>query len=262
MRNLPHLNHQAVELVGIQRLVAITEGAVWVAVYLDDEAVGSHRHRRPRQRGNLVALAGSVARIHDDGQMAEPLHRGNYAEIQRVAGVIRKRPHATFTQNDVVVTFAHDVLGRHQELFQRGRHPAFEQHRLARLASAFQQREVLHVAGANLDDVGVLVHQRQGFVVHGFRYDEQAEVLTDFGENLQPKLTQSLEGIRRGTWFERSASKEPRTRFGNSLGRGERLLARFHTARPRYHRDFLAADGSVGVGKANHRILFLQFSTD
>ena len=51
-----------------------------------------------------------------------------------------------------------DVLGRHQQLLDGGAHAALEQHGLAQLAHRLQQREVLHVARADLEDVGVLGH--------------------------------------------------------------------------------------------------------
>jgi len=87
---------------------------------LNDQTIGSDGNGSSGKRRYFVAFAGAVARINDDGQVTEALDGGNDAEIERVASVISERPHAAFTQNNVVVALAHDVLGGHQEFFQRG----------------------------------------------------------------------------------------------------------------------------------------------
>src|SRR5271154_2186138 len=56
--NLPHLNHQAVELVGIERLVTITQRVVGVRMDLNNQPVGSHRDSGARHGRDLVALTG------------------------------------------------------------------------------------------------------------------------------------------------------------------------------------------------------------
>ena len=53
----------------------------------DDQTVRSDRDRGARQRHDFVALAGAVAGIDDDGQMAETLHRGNRCSRSRVLRV-------------------------------------------------------------------------------------------------------------------------------------------------------------------------------
>ena len=99
-------------------------------------------------------------------------------------------------------------------------------------------------------------------MVHGFRDDEQPEVLAHFGENLKSQLAQPLECVGRSTWLERSATEEPRSGFSNPLGCFECLLTRLDAARPGDHRDFFAAESGVRIGEANHRVLFLQFAAD
>ena len=53
---------------------------------------------------------------------------------------------------------AEDVLGGHQPLLDRRAVAALEHHRAPGAADGQQQREVLHVPGADLEDVGVLGH--------------------------------------------------------------------------------------------------------
>ena len=60
-------------------------------------------------------------------------------------------------------------------------------------AGAFEQREVLHVAGADLDDVGVFVDEIEGFVVDGFGDDAEAEVVANFGHDLEAFFAEALE---------------------------------------------------------------------
>ena len=67
-RDLPHLVHQLIELLGIERLLAVAERPVGIGMHFDDQAIGADRNRRARQRRDLVALAGAVAGIDDDRQ--------------------------------------------------------------------------------------------------------------------------------------------------------------------------------------------------
>ena len=90
--------------------------------------------------------------------MTEALHRGDEAEVERVARVIRECAHAALAENHVVISLAHYVFRSHQKFFERSRHPAFQENGQLRSACAAQKREVLHVASANLDAIGVLAH--------------------------------------------------------------------------------------------------------
>ena len=223
--------HQRVELIGKQRLHAVGERAVRIVVHFDDQAVGSHGDGGAGKRRHLVALAGAVAGIDDDGQMAQALHGGHDAEIERVAGVIGEGAHAALAQDDVVVALAHDVLGGHQKFFQRGGDAALQQDGLAGASGALEQREILHVAGADLDDIGVLVDQVERFVIHRFGDDQQAEAVADFGHDLQPLFAEPLERIRRGARLEGAAAEELGSGAGHALGDGEGLLAALDGAR-------------------------------
>ena len=129
-------------------------------------------------------------------------------EVERVARVIGERPHAALAQHHVVVALGHDVLGRQQQLFERRRHAALQQHRLARAAGALEQREVLHVARADLDAVGVLLDELQRLVIDRFGDDRQVELFADARQDLQRLLAQSLERVRRGARLVRAAAEQ------------------------------------------------------
>ena len=128
-RDLPHLRHQLIELIRIQRLHAVRQRLVRLMMDFDDQAIRADRHRGPRKRSDFVSLAGAVAGINNNRQVAEPLHRRDHAQVERVASVVGESAHAALAQNHVVVAFAHHVLGRHQKFFQRRRHAALHHHR-------------------------------------------------------------------------------------------------------------------------------------
>ena len=89
-------------------------------VDFDQDAVGSGGNRSPGHGQYALALAGAVAGVHQDGQVAEPLHGGNDAEVEGVAGVVSKGAHAALAENDLVVAFAHHVLGGHEKFLKGG----------------------------------------------------------------------------------------------------------------------------------------------
>ena len=90
---------------------------------------------------------------------------------------------AALAEDHLVVALAHDILGGHEELFEGGAEAALEQDGLAQLAGLLEQGEVLHVAGADLDDVGPLGDQFEGFAVEGFSDDAQAEAVANLGHD-------------------------------------------------------------------------------
>src|SRR5258708_38198471 len=132
---------------------------------LDYQAIGSNGDGGAGEWRHFVALAGAVAWIDHDGQVAEALDRRHDAEIECVAGVIGESPHSALAENYVVVALAHDVLGGHEKFFERSRDAALQQDGFAGASGALEQREVLHVAGADLDDIGVLVYKIERFVI-------------------------------------------------------------------------------------------------
>src|SRR5436305_10864159 len=61
--NLPDFIHQLIELVREDRLVAIGERRVRIVVHFHHQSIGTHGDGRSRQRRDLVAFAGAVARV-------------------------------------------------------------------------------------------------------------------------------------------------------------------------------------------------------
>ena len=66
--------------------------------------------------------------------------------------------------------------------------PTLEHHRHAGAAGGLQQREVLHVAGADLQHVGVLADQADVLGLDHLRDDRQAGLGSRLGEDLRPRF--------------------------------------------------------------------------
>ncbi len=246
------------ELVGVDGLRAVGERLLRLVVHFDDDAVGAGGDGGAGHGQHVVALAGAVAGVDEDGQVAEALHGGNDAEVERVAGVIGKGAHAALAEDDLVVALAHDVLGGHEELVERGAHAALEQDGLAQAAGLLEQREVLHVARADLDDVGPFGDEIEGFVVDGFGDDAQAEFLADLGHDLQRIEAEALKRVGRGARLVGAAAEELRAGGGDLLGDGEGLFAALDGAGAGDDGEVAAADGGVSAGEADDGVFFFN----
>ena len=79
---------------------------------------------------------------------------------------------------------------------------------LLRLADFLEQVEVLHVAGADLEHVGVALDQRDLPRVHDLGDDRHVVLVADVAQDLQPLLAQALEAVRAGARLERAAAQD------------------------------------------------------
>src|SRR5450631_740399 len=170
------------------------------------------------------------------------MNDGDRRNVHGVARVCFKGANAALAENDFVVAAGEQVFRGAQQFFDRGRNPAFEQHRLADLAQFAQKIEVLHVARAHLKDVDIRQHQRNLGDLHDLADHEQFEMIARFAQQLQAVNAQPLKRIRRGSRFESAATENARSGFVDQVGDGEQLLAGFDGAGPRHDDDFLAAD--------------------
>ena len=107
-------------------------------------------------RGHQFGLAGGVTGVYHDGKMRQLMQRRYGGNIQGVSGVGFKGPDAPFAEDDIFVAFAHDVFCAHQQLLQRVCQTALEEDRFLGFANFFQQIEVLHISGADLNDINLI----------------------------------------------------------------------------------------------------------
>ncbi len=95
--------------------------------------------------------------------------------------------------------------------------PRFKQHRFADLAEFAQQVVVLHVARADLQDIGVLSEQRDLRLVHHFADHQQAAPVRRFAHHFQALFAQALKTVGRTARLERAAADHLRAAIGNDI---------------------------------------------
>jgi len=248
---------EAREVARVERLRAVAERSVGVLVDLDDDAVRPDRGGRPGQRLDQAAVARRVAGVDDHRQVRVQLQPRDRREVEREARGRLERADAALAQHHLVVALLEHVVRGHQQLVERRGEPALEQHRLADLACRLEQRVVLHVAGADLHDVGVL-GDRVGVVgVQELGDDRQAGLGPRLGEDLQRRNAQALERERRRARLERPAAEHARPGRRHRVGDRERLLARLDRARPGDQAERLLAADLPPVN-AEHRGLVVR----
>jgi len=245
---------------GEDGLHAVGQSLFGLVVNFDEEAIGANRDRSARKRKNFVTLAGAVAGIDENREVAAFFDGRNDGEIERVAGEVGEGAHAAFAEHDVVVAFGEDVLGGHEEFVEGGGHATLEEHGPFGATGALEEREVLHIASADLDDVGVFLDEVERFVVDRFGDDAETKLLANLREDLEAGETESLEGVRRSARFVSAAAEETNARGLQALGDGQTLLFGFNGAGTGNQSDVGTANEDVarGSGNADDRIFFLD----
>ena len=137
----------------------------------------------------------TVARVRDDREMAQLLHDRDRGDVE---GVARRRLECADTalaEHDVVVAAREDVLGRQQPLLDGGREASLQHHRLARVTKLAQQRVILHVARADLEEVGVAIDELDLADVHHLGDELQIVRVGAGPEHLQAFLAETLKAV-------------------------------------------------------------------
>ena len=181
-----------------ERLRAVAQGLFRIGMDLHHQAVRAHGPGGQSRRHHEVAPPGRVRGIHHDRQVRQPLENGNGREIQGVARRGLERADAALAQDDLMVTPIEYVFGGAQEFLDGRHHAALDEHRAVAAPHLGQQAEILHVAGADLQDVGMARHDfdiRRG---EHIGHDRQPVLRACFGQQLQALEAQALEAVRRG----------------------------------------------------------------
>jgi hypothetical protein len=206
----PHFFHQAGEFFGLERLGAVGEGAVGIGVDFDHEAVGAGGDRGPGHGRHVVPVAGAVAGVADDRQVALGLDDGDGVEVEGEAGRGLEGADAALAENDVVVALGHDVFGGLQVFADERGHAALEQDGDAGVADGGKQGVVLAVARADLEHVGVFDELIDVGDADDFGDDFEAGFGAGFGEVFERFFAQPLEGVGGGARLESAAAKKLR----------------------------------------------------
>jgi hypothetical protein len=262
--NLAHFVSEGDEFLGEQGLHPVGEGFIRLVMNFDEEAVGADGDGSARKRQDFVALAGTVAGIDEDREMAALFHGRNDGEVESVARKIGERSNAALAEHDAVIALGEDVLGGHEEFVERGGHAALEEDGFLGAACAFEERKVLHVARADLDDVGVFLDEVERFIVDRFSDDAETVGRADFRKNLEAIFAEPLKAIRRSARLVGAAAEESRTGFFDALSDSQALLLGFHGARACYESDVLAADDDVSRGRRDPKdaVFFFRIAAD
>jgi len=133
---------------------------------LDDDGIGTDGDGRARDRTDQALLAGSMRRICYYRQVREFFGERHRSQVKRVARGGFEGFDSALAKGDLIVPSGKQVFGGEQPLFHGGRGAAFEKDRLFYGGKPAQQGEVLHVAGADLEHVGVFADQLHVFSTH------------------------------------------------------------------------------------------------
>jgi hypothetical protein len=247
---------------GDDGLDAVGEGFVRLMMDFDEEAISADGDCCTREGEDFVALAGAVGGIDEDREVAALFDCRDDGEIKSVAGEVREGTDTAFAEHHVVVALGEDVFGGHKEFVKRGRHAALQEDGKFGAASSLEQREVLHVTRTDLNDVGVLLDEVEGFVVDGLGDDAETVFLPNHGEDFQTGQAESLKRVGRSAGLVGTAAKEAGAGGLQLFGNGEALLLCFDSAGAGNHGDVPSANEDV-PGRSrdfDDRVLFLHIA--
>src|SRR4051812_7199982 len=195
------------EVRRLERLRAVAQRVLGILADLDDDAVRADRGGGSAERLDEAAVAGGVARVDDHRKVGVELQPRHRAEIEREARRGLERADAALAEDDVLVALLQDVVGGLEELVERAAEAALEEDRLAELAGDLEERVVLHVARADLDDVGVGVDGVGVLAVEQLGDDREAGLGAGLGEDLEGRAAQALERERARAGLEGAAAE-------------------------------------------------------
>ena len=187
-----------------------------------------------------------MARVGDDGQVAQVMQHRHGVEVERVARARLIRADAALAQNDVGVALAHDVLGAHEQLVNGASQAALEKHGLAGAADLLEQVEVLGVARADLPQVDVVLEEERHLAhVHDLGHDGHPELRARLAEQVQARLAHALVGIGARTRLERASSQDRGASCLHCAGDLKEVLP-LNRARTRHDLELTGTDGHTG----------------
>src|SRR5689334_14947455 len=193
--------------------------------------------------------------------MRQLVYHGNGGEVEHVARRRVEPADAALAQDHVVVSLRQHVFRREEQLFDGRRHAAFQEHGLLGPARRLEQRRVLHVAGADLDDVRDFGHVTNAFGIHRLGADEEAGLLARLGEQLEPRPPQPLERVGRGARLPGTAAQDHGPRLLHHTGGLDDLSLALDRAGARDGDDLRTAYGDA-PGQPHHAVLRLPLAAD
>src|SRR5215471_15769810 len=181
-------------------------------------------------------------------------------KVHSIPSMIGEGAYASFAENHIVIAFSHYVLGCQQQFVERGRHTPLEHYRLASLAYPLEEREVLHVAGADLHDISIFFHQVYTLVVQDFCHDLHPEPRPHLVEYFKSFKSESLETVGRRSGLECAPAKKLDSAGIHQLCYFHCLVARFNSAGTGNDCQVWTADS--GVADFYHAVFVFEVTAD
>ena len=172
-RNEPKLIHEFRELAGEHRLRAIAECVIRVVMHFHQEPVGTRGNGGARHGRHQIAAAGGMGGIGYDRQVGKFFHHRYSRNVEGIARVSLKAANAALAENYFVIAAGKNIFGGKQKLFNGCRNAALQQYRLADAPQLAQQIIILHIARADLENIGISRQQRNLAGIHHLTDDQQ-----------------------------------------------------------------------------------------
>jgi len=149
------LVHEALEVWEVEGLGAVAEGVGGVGVDFDHEAVGTDGDGGTGEGRDGPVVAGGVGGVHDDREVGEAFDGDDGGEVLSVSEGGFEGADAAFAEDDAIVALAEDIFGGLEEFVDGGGQTFLEENGFSGLADGLEEGGVLHVAGADLETIGV-----------------------------------------------------------------------------------------------------------
>jgi hypothetical protein len=222
---------EGLKLCEVELLFAVGKCDLWVRMDFDVNAIGTDRESSFGERRQDVAPTSGVRNIDNHGQVGLEFGDGDGGNIQRVAGPFLEGSNAALAEDQAFFATGEDVLGGEHPFFHRLRESALEKHWPSGSSDLFEEREILGVAGANLQNVGVLGDQTNISGVHDLGDEQHFVFLGGSSTEFQALFAHALKSVRAGARFVRASTQDFDAFAGQKRGGAFELLPAFDAAR-------------------------------
>ena len=88
-----------------------------------------------------------------------------------------------------MISFGHNVFRAHEPFLNGGGHAPFQKHRHIQTAHRLQKVKILHISGADLDDIHALFQEHTDFIsTHQLRHHRHIFLMGSGNEKIQALL--------------------------------------------------------------------------
>jgi putative Holliday junction resolvase len=193
----------------------------------------------------MTVQTDAMRRVDNNGKMSLGLQDWHCVQVERIARHRLESPDAALTKQHVEVAFVENVFGTHQKVLDRRRKSPLQHHWKFASANLLEQREILHVASADLEAICVFLDFFEVLCIHYLGDHGKPGFLAGFREQLEPFDSKTLKGIRRSSGLECATPKNSCTGPLHVPCDGNNLVPAFDGAWARHENDLTVADRDV-----------------